>query len=269
MTPTGSWSRVVVDASAGRPDADLLRRLADGEVAVVVLRNLLPAEAFTENLERVGKLFANASTTAYANGSLTTIGPYLAKYLAEPAGYFTEAEKAGTMLDEVGFDLNERVRSALREAFGLGSVEPVRESDGREYAASVVRIHADGVRNPLHNDNIMRDAQGTGLVLADLAHQLSCVVCLQECDEGGELRIYQHAWEPADERYKIAGGLGYDEAVVDGYPCHEFKPQAGDVYLINPTRYHSIERVGGSDRLTMGFFVGFADSQLDSAVVWG
>ncbi|MFI6015451.1 hypothetical protein ACIBAG_42950 [Streptomyces sp. NPDC051243] len=269
MTGTTSWSRIVVDAGTERPDAGLLRRLADGEVAVIVLRNLLPDEVFTENLEKVGKLFANASTTAYANGSLTTIGPYLAKYLAEPAAYFAEAQQAKAMLEEAGFDLSERVRSALRDALRLRSMEPAREPDGTEYAASVVRIHADGVRNPLHNDNIMRDAQGTGLALAGLTHQLSCVVCLQECDEGGELRTYQRAWEPADEQYKIPGGLGYDEAVVEGHPCHEFKPQAGDVYLINPTRYHSIERVGGSDRLTMGFFFGFADDELDSAVVWG
>jgi hypothetical protein len=269
MTRTGSWSRVVVDASTDRPDAGLLRGVADGETAVVVLRNLLPAEVFTDNLDRVSKLFANASTTDYANGSLTTIGPYLAKYLAEPGAYFAEAEKAKAMLDQAGFDLNERVRHALRDAFGLSSMEPAQEPDGRQYAASVVRIHADGVRNPLHNDNIMRDAQDTGLVLSGLAHQLSCVVCIQECDEGGELRTYQRAWEPSDEQYKIAGGLGYDEAVVDGYPCHEFKPQVGDVYLINPTRYHSIERVSGSDRLTMGFFFGFADDTLNSAVVWG
>lgn len=269
MTPTGTWSRVVVDASAGRPESGLLRRLVTGDVAVIVLRNLLPAETFKDNLDRVGKLFANASTTDYANGSLTTIGPYLAKYLDEPEAYFAEAERSKAMLQETGFDLDERVRPALRDALGLDSMEPAREPDGREYAASVVRIHADGVRNPLHNDNIMRDAQGTGLALAGLAHQLSCVVCIQECDEGGELRTYQRAWEPADEQHKSAGWLGYDEAVVDGSPCHEFKPQAGDVYLINPTRYHSIERVGGSDRLTMGFFFGFADDRLDSAVVWG
>ncbi|MGK5641967.1 2OG-Fe(II)-dependent halogenase WelO5 family protein [Streptomyces sp. URMC 126] len=130
-------------------------------------------------------------------------------------------------------------------------------------------IHADGVRDPLHNDNIMRDAAGTGIVLADLARQLSCVVCLQECDEGGELRIYRRPWEPQDETFKIDGGLGYDEGVVEGHPGHEFKPQAGDVYVINPMQYHSIEQVSGSDRITMGFFLGFADEKLGSAVVWG
>ncbi|MGW7001545.1 2OG-Fe(II)-dependent halogenase WelO5 family protein [Streptomyces sp. NPDC054933] len=269
MASAETWTRVIVDASTARPDSALLQQLAHGEIAVVVLRNLLPAEAFAVNRERIGKLLANASTTEYVNGALTTVGPYLAKYLDRPQGYFEDAEAARAMLDSVEFDLDGQVRSGLREAFGLGSMEPAREPDGREYSPSVVRIHANGVRNPLHNDNIMRDAAGTGIALADLAFQLSCVVCLQECDGGGELRMYQREWKPVDEAHKIPGGLGYDEAVVDGIPCHEFKPQAGDVYLINPTRYHSIERVSGSDRLTMGFFVGFGDDRLKDAVVWG
>lgn len=267
-TPDG-WGRVVVDASAGRPAPGLLKQLADGEVAVAVLRNLLPAESFTDNLARVAKLFANASRTDYTNGSLTTIGPYLAKYLDGADAYFAAAATAQQQLDGVGFDLAEQVHDALGGAFGLRSVAPAREEDGRRYPGSVIRIHADGVRNPLHNDNIMRDARGTGLAVAGLTCQLSCVVCLQECETGGELRIYQRGWDPSDESHKIAGGLGYDEAVVAGVPVHEFKPKAGDVYVINPTRYHSIERVAGSDRLTMGFFMGFADERMDAAVVWG
>ncbi|WP_269858105.1 2OG-Fe(II)-dependent halogenase WelO5 family protein [Streptomyces sp. RPT161] len=269
MTSSTTWTRVVVDAAATRPDPALLRQLVAGETAVVVLRDLLPADAFAVNRERIGKLLANASTTEYVNGALTTVGPYLAKYLDRTDDYFADADAAKSLLDTVEFDLDGQVRTALRDAFGLGSVEPASEPDGRLYSPSVVRIHADGVRNPLHNDNIMRDAKGTGIALADLACQLSCVVCLQECDEGGELRIYQKEWQPADEAHKIPGGLGYDEAVVDGVPCHEFKPSAGDVYLINPTRYHSIERVHGSDRLTMGFFIGFGDDRLQDAVVWG
>lgn len=269
MRTTEGWGRTVIDASSEHPGPTPLRQLAAGEVAVVVLRNLLPAESFTDNNARAAKLFATASRTDYTNGSLTTIGPYLAKYLDEPHAYFEAAATAREQLDRVGFDLAQQVHGGLRDSFGLRSVAPARESDGRTYPGSVIRIHADGVRNPLHNDNIMRDARGSGLKLADLAYQLSCVVCLQECDGGGELRMYQRTWSPPDETHKIEGGLGYDEAVVADTPVHEFKPQAGDVYVINPTMYHSIERVKGSDRLTMGFFMGFADERMDSAVVWG
>jgi hypothetical protein len=269
MSKPERWTRVTVDVAQRQPDPVLLADLVDGEVAVLVLRNLLPRHMFADGLDRLRRLFAAASTTTYVNGSLTTVGPYLAKYLSDVAAYFQAAKEASVMLEDVGFELAPRVRSALRAAFGLSSLEPAREPDGREYAESVVRIHADGVSNPLHNDNIMRDAAGTGLVLSELAHQLSCVVCLQECASGGELQMYRRSWTPEDERYKIRGGLGYDERVVAGVPVHEFKPEAGDVYLINPTHYHAIARVEGADRLTMGFFIGLPDDRLDSAVVWG
>lgn len=269
MPTSDTWDRVVVDVREQRPDPALLRDLVDGRAAVVVLRGLLREDAFTRNLARVRELFGSASTTQYVNGTLTTIGPYLNKYLDDLDGYFQAAKESETMLAEASFDLAARTRQELREQFGLQSLEPAREPDGREYAGSVVRIHADGVRNPLHNDNIMRDARNVDIVLRDLAYQLSCVVCLQECTSGGELWMYRKPWEPTDEQHKIPGHLGYDEQVVAGVPAHEFKPRTGDVYLINPTRYHAIERVSGTDRLTMGFFIGFADDALESAVVWG
>lgn len=264
-----NWNRVVVDMRTERPPAGLLRGLADGEIAVVVLRNLLPDNVFADNLDRVRKLFSEASTTSYANGALTTIGPYLNKYIDDLDGYLAASQESQQLLDSAAFDLDAQVRTGLAQALSLSSLDPARQPDGRRYAASVIRIHADGVRNPLHNDLIMRDAAGTDIVLADLEHQLSCVVCLQECDGGGELLAYQKRWEAADEEFKIPEGLGYDERVVADVAVHSFKPQTRDVYLLNPTRYHAIERVSGDDRLTMGFFLGFADDSLDSAVVWG
>lgn len=265
-----AWDRVVVDLAAGaRPNADLLRRLVTGDVPVVVLRGLLPTDAFAENRARLEPLFGTAHTTDYVNGSLTTIGPYLAKYLDDPDGYFAAAKEADALLGSVDFDLGDRIRTALREALGLRELAPASEPDGRAYAPFVVRIHADGVRNPLHNDNIMRDAAGTGIALESLTHQLSCVVCLQECDGGGELGIYRKPWNPADEKFKIPGGLGYESAVVENVPRHKFKPAAGDVYLLNPTQYHEIARVSGDTRLTLGFFLGFPDDRLDTALVWG
>lgn len=156
----------------------------------------------------------------------------------------------------------------MRDTFGLHRFEIATEPDGRQYASSNVRIYTDTVDTPLHNDNIMRDGASSGLVLAKLKHQLSCVVCIQECDEGGELSIYRKPWEPADEVYKIPGGLGYDMGVVADTPVHQFKPQTGDVYLLNPTYYHAIERVSGADRLTLGFFFGFFDDHLDEGVAW-
>ncbi|MFC8626791.1 2OG-Fe(II)-dependent halogenase WelO5 family protein [Streptomyces anulatus] len=267
-----SWNRVVHRLDqAGEPAPDgpgVLKGLVNGDHAVVVLRGLLPPEEFDAQRERVVPLFGRAATTEYSNGSLTTLGPFLAKHLAQPDQYFEEAVRAEERTSAVGFDLADRVRARLAGVLGLNSFEAAVEPDGRAYAKKNVRIYSDGVRTPLHNDNMMRDAAGTGLLLAGLRHHLSVVVCVQECDGGGELEIHRKKWEPADEHFKVVGGLGYDDAVTGDAPRHRFKPQTGDVYLLNPTHYHSIEKPTGTDRVTMGFFFGFFDDALSDAIAW-
>ncbi|MFI9778714.1 hypothetical protein ACIHCV_29045 [Streptomyces sp. NPDC051956] len=267
-----TWDRVVHhidDPTSPAPHGPgLLKGLVSGDHAVVVLRGLVSETEFAANRQRAATLFGEAATTRYANGSLTTIGPYLAKHLADPGTYFEQAAAAEERTASVGFDLADRVRDELAEVLALDSFDVARESDGRAFASKNVRIYSDGVRTPLHNDNMMRDAAGTGLVLERLRHHLSVVVCLQECDGGGELEIHRKQWEPSDERFKIVDGLGYDDAVTAGAPFHRFKPQAGDVYLLNPTYYHSIEKPTGTDRVTMGFFFGFFDDTFSDAIAW-
>ncbi|MET9232354.1 hypothetical protein [Lentzea sp. NPDC003310] len=262
------WNRLVHVADGTSLGTEPLRRLIDGDLAVLVVKNLLPAQDFATNKERILPLFGRAVTKHYVNGTLTTIGPYLAKHLGDPDTYFTEAQEAKELTSSIGFDLAERTRNGLRDLFGMRRFETAVETDGRRYSESNVRIYADGVDTPLHNDNIMRDAADTGLLLAKLKHQLSVVVCIQECAEGGELVAYRKPWQAADEQHKITGGLGYDEAAVAGVDAHEFKPEAGDVYLLNPTYFHAINRVGGADRVTMGFFFGFFDDDLTDGVTW-
>jgi hypothetical protein len=268
-TLTRKWDRETHDAASEPVDGTMLRRLVDGDVPVVVFEGLAPSATFQRNRAAIRQLLPQSTTTRYANGALTTIGPYLAKHLADTDAYFREAERAESVLATAGVDIATEVRTQLAGALGLASLEPAVEPDGRRYAPAVVRIHADGVSNPLHNDNIARDARGSGLSVSRIRSQLSCVVCLAECDAGGELVMHRKSWEPADEAYKVPGGLGYRSAVTGGAERHEFRPRAEDVYLINPTMYHEINRVSGADRLTLGFFIGFYDDDLEKGVVWG
>jgi len=254
--------------SPGLDGRCVLNELASGNIAVFVLRGLLPIERIDSDRNRIMPLFRRATATHYTNATSTTVGTYLAKQLTAPDVYFAEAAAAEEITDSIGFDLADRVRGRLADVLGLNSFELAQEPDGRRYAKKNLRIYSDGKRTPLHNDNVMRDAAGTGLILEKLRHQLSVVVCMQECDGGGELEIYQKRWQPEDERFKIVGGFGYDERVVGAARVHSFRPQTGDVYLINPTYYHAIGKPVGTDRITMGFFVGFFDDSLQDAVAW-
>jgi hypothetical protein len=249
--------------------ADILRPLIDGKVPVVLFRDLVPASVFDEQRTRAEKLFSHASTTRYPNGTLTTVGPYLAKYLGDLDGYFRAAAESTELLRSVAFELTDQICAALCKRLSLTSMTVAKDPRRGSYAEGVLRVHGNGVSNPLHNDNIMRDISREESRLADLRYQLSCVVCLQACDSGGELIAYQKSWNPEDEAHKTRDHLGYRSSVVEGVPAFEFKPSAGDVYLINPTYYHEIKQVSGRDRLTLGFFIGFADDRLAEAVIWG
>ena len=255
-------------SGVGAPDPGLMEALAAGEHAIVVLKGLIPQSDFARNRDRIRMLFDRAVTTTYPNGRLTTIGPYLAKFAGDRAAYFNSAASAAAVTAEAGIDLARSTRERLAEVLGLIAFEPAAEPDGTRYADHNIRIYRDDVATPLHNDNIMRDMAGDALILSALTSHYSCVVCVQECDEGGHLELYRRAWEPADERYKITDGFGYDAAVVDGVESLRFKPATGDVYLFDPTQYHAIERVVGRERVTMGFFFGFRKGASAEAIAW-
>lgn len=265
---TESWPIAVIDAGDQAAGRAALRRLADHETPVVVLRGLLGEPLLARGLKQIRDHDSWRRANHYVNGTLTTIGPYLARHLGQLDEYFAAAGTLDQVFADPELDLRRIARERLRSAMGLQTFKVEEEPDGRRYADSIVRIHGDGVMNPLHNDNIMRDAAGRGLRLERLRHQLSCVMCVQECDEGGELVNYRKVWRPEDERFKIKEGIGYEYGVVTSAARSVFRPQTGDVYLINPTAYHEIARVGGADRVTLSFFIGFYDDALEHATVW-
>jgi hypothetical protein len=249
-----------------RPGRNLVRQLCSGDVAVAVFKSALTPSLIAESQLAIDRFRGIANKTDYVNGSLTTIGQYLAKHINNPSQYFSSASTVEEQLFRDA-QIPRWVRQFLAHRFSI-KIAVASEDDGRKYAGAIVRLHADGVCNPLHNDNIARDARHTGLAVAKVTNQLSCVVCLQECTTGGALHHYQKAWNSVDEQFKIPNGLGYYEQVVADCPAVTYKPSVGDIYVMNPTYYHSISAVGGTERRTLGFFFGSTDEDLEKWIAW-
>ncbi len=260
------WKKLVVHKgdSLGKK---ALHDLINGKYSVIVLKDYLSSSDLLEIKEKIATLRARIEVKEYSNGALTTFGSYLAKHLNSLENYFNKAKETDLLFDPDN-DLRVKVREYLCQVFSLSSLNVAAEQTA-EYSPAVVRLHANGVSNPLHNDLIMRDADHTNLVLRKLINQLSCIVCLQECDRGGELKNYYKRWDQIDEIYKIPGnGLGYDSKVIENTPCSVFKPSEGDIYIIDPTYYHEICKVFGKTRITLGFFFGFFDLSFEHGVAW-
>lgn len=263
-----AWASTHHDARKERLGKTALRALIEGDRPVIKLSNLFDAAEISDGLLKVIEKRPTADVTQYNNGSLTLLGTFLVKNLGRLDSYFDEAADIERRFKQWDFNMASTARERLRDLFGLDSFEVASQTSGRRFASSNVRICSNNVDTPLHNDFVMRDAQGYDVVLKHLAYQLSCVICLQGPEEGGELTVYRKKWELADEKYKVSGGLGYDLGVVEGRDAYSMRPKTGDVYLLNPTYYHAVERVSGRERITLGFFFGFFDEELKDAVAW-
>ncbi|EPC4489309.1 hypothetical protein ACRZXV_003543 [Serratia liquefaciens] len=237
-------------------------------VPLLVLRGFLESEVREKVIYDLQECREKISVSHYPNGTLTTLGPYLAKYTSSPEKYFKELRDVQGSLPDSLISLQENIYKWVREVLKLEMLEIASEVHYGPYSGSIVRFHADGVANPLHNDHIVRDAAGTGLAVTKILHQLSYVVCLQECNVGGALRIYNKKWQQEDEYFKNIGELGYRDGIKEGCESFEFRPVSGDIYIFNPAYYHEIDRVGGDTRITMGFFFGIIDENMKRAIAW-
>ncbi|MCC3705258.1 hypothetical protein LLR08_22215 [Rouxiella badensis] len=245
-----------------------LDEIVSARVPLLVLRNFLKPEVRRGVVDDLQQCRNSIQVSHYSNGALTTLGPYLAKYISAPENYFTGFRDIQPLLPSSVTSLQQKVYQWVKQVLKLDILETANDVHYGPYAGSIVRFHANGVSNPLHNDHIVRDAAGTGLVVTEILHQLSCVVCLQECNDGGALRIYKKKWQQEDERFKTLGELGYQDGIKEGYESFEFRPLSGDIYIFNPAYYHEIDRVVGDTRITMGFFFGIRDKGMKQAIAW-
>ncbi|MCU5772337.1 hypothetical protein N5923_01660 [Erwiniaceae bacterium BAC15a-03b] len=249
-------------------DTTWLDDIVTARIPLLVLRGFLTADVANTVVKDLTQCRDKTRYPSPPNDALTTLGPYLAQYTATPGNYFTELRDLQPSLPASLMTLKESVYQWVKKALKLETLQTAQEPELGTYSGAIVRFHADGVANPLHNDLIVRDAAESGLAVTNILHQLSCVVCLQACDSGGVLRVYKKKWQQEDEQFKTPGELGYQSAVVDDCETCEFSPRKGDVYIFNPAYYHEIDRVSGDTRITMGFFFGLTDKKMKNAIAW-
>ena len=85
---------------------------------------------------------------------------------------------------------------------------------------------------------------------------MSAVLHLQSSESGGELIIYDKFWSDNDERFRNPK-FGYTSNVVNDVHMSKIFVRQGDLVIINPNKYHSVNTIKGKiKRVTFGFFFG-------------
>ncbi|MEU7841696.1 hypothetical protein AB0B39_12150 [Micromonospora sp. NPDC049114] len=260
MPTAQDWEVTVIDTGREHAQFESLRHLTHGDMAIVVLRDLFPAVSVADQAARIQELLAVPETARLLHAPV-------ADFLDEIESYHERAEQARAALARSGVDLPARTREALRESFGLSSVEVAVEDGQGAYGEAAVRTRVPGPAAGLASHNIMRDGDGTNIALTYLAYHLQCVVVVRAAAGGGELVVHDRAWEPGDEAHRTVDGTGYTD-VVAGTRADRYVPRDGDVILFNPDRYHRVTPVSAGELVTVEFCLGFRDDLLDYAVTW-
>ncbi|WP_196884487.1 hypothetical protein [Pseudomonas fragi] len=154
-------------------------------ISVLVFRGFISSDLTRILIDDLKSCESSVRVSSYLNATLTTLRPYLAKYVWSPDEYFEQAATIKTLLPYSLRQAQSDIYQLVKQWFCLDSLNTAVEPVLGEYSGSVIRFHADGIANPLHSDNISRDAAGSGLIVERIAHRLvvSCV-CKHVLQEG-------------------------------------------------------------------------------------
>ena len=79
------------------------------------------------------------------------------------------------------------------------------------YSPFIIRIHEKGKLIPIHKDDVKYE--GREYCLSNIDDQLSCILHLQEPEDGGNLIIYKKQWKRCDEKFRNID-FGYSSDLI-------------------------------------------------------
>jgi hypothetical protein len=254
--------------NADSPPGDALRRLDSGQLDVWLAKGLFRAEELSGIVDKLesGTLplpFFDRDRAAPGHQQMRVLGHAVSPSDLYPRGpdlndYFAAAEPYRKLYAELfgaAGPFEERARRLLERQSGGLPVERARHPDGREYAGVTIRSMPPGRVLPPHCDNdYMAIPIYDGLrEQVALERKLACIMPIGLPDSGGELIVYDKAWQPE----KRGSGKLEEFASV---PHEVFHPEVGDLIVLGVgARFHAVTKVEGPrPRWTVGCFGAFS-----------
>jgi hypothetical protein len=107
-----------------------------------------------------------------------------------------------------------------------------------------------------HQDVLRRDAR-TAINAYTLKNQLAANIYLNMPEEGGELQLWNYGC--SDEEYKnlLTPGDYYVDRSKLEEPVITIRPEAGELVLFNPMRYHAVTAGKSAKRVSVSCFIGY------------
>ena len=233
--------------------------LIKGKIPAIIIPNFLDS-AICEKLVRN----IITSKTSHGCGITQKVGESVNSYISKKIEYFKKTKLTNKHLRNIfsHTDPRETMLNQISKTFK----KKIKFADENSmlYSEGIIRLHIPGESVYIHRDNASFDA--SDFLISKLSGQLSAVLHLQSCESGGELVIFNKFWNLDDEKFRNPV-FGYSRDIVSETPYTSIICNQGDLVIINPNKYHSVNMIRGRlKRITLGFF--FASSSESSFHAW-
>lgn len=223
--------------------------LCQGKIPAIIIPNFLDSV----RCQRIASQILNSKTSSGC-GLAEKIGESVNSYISNKIEYFKNVKVSNRHLNQIF--LNDDPREMMLKEISKLTKKKIQfaKENLTSYSQGIIRCHALGDAVHIHRDNAYFDAPEFSV--SKLSDQMSAVLHLQSSESGGELTIYDKFWSDNDERFRNPE-FGYTNNVVNGICMHKVRPKQGDLVIINPKKYHSVNAIKGKiKRITFGFFFG-------------
>jgi hypothetical protein len=254
---------------ADRLDQTSLRALLAGEIPAIRLAGFATAEECRAFCAAIRS--GDAATEAAGTAPMTLIGANFANYVGPTkAGYFAKVEPSyravGVLTARAGFDPLQRMTERLRQVWPAAVGVATEPGHGRYFAGGVKTRTASG---HLHYDFAPHSA--AGYAIAEIDDQLGWNLYLDMPEGTGETTTWRRP-VPRD-----GGAIGHGERraldlqrdYVEGTETFTFRPEVGEVVIINTRHPHDIrvdDPAEGQWRAQTSSFIGHRAG--DDLIMW-
>lgn len=223
--------------------------LRQGKIPAIVIPNFLDSA----KCQKIANQILNSKTSSGC-GLTEKIGESINSYISNKLEYFKNAKVSNKYLNQIF--LNDDPREMMLNEISKLTKKKIQfaKENLSSYSQGIIRCHSVGDVVHIHRDKACFDAPEFSV--SKLSDQMSAVLHLQSSESGGELIIYDKFWSDNDERFRNPK-FGYTSNVVNDVHMSKIFVRQGDLVIINPNKYHSVNTIKGKiKRVTFGFFFG-------------
>lgn len=235
-----------------------IRSLVHGEIHAIVLKGFYDNKVLNSILEKI--LNSSDRSALYHAIEFERIGYAYSEIFTEEqrAQYHKNALKNISIVRELFNPASHPIdefKLLLKKVWPSGAC--LLKINSQNFFVGICRFMNPGVDLKPHTDKLERNLTSSQQINIKLESQLSVNVYVKMPEEGGEVEFWDI--EPTDQQYEELKGNRHYGICRETLPTpvNKYKPEQGDLLILNSRRIHAVKPVFCEQRITVSCFVGY------------